>query len=213
MEPNELYELIRRNITEIRRHNVNGISHLLESLEAQVEFLYNALLGEARTDALTGLHNKRSLFATLDQIAEHSRRYSEPVTFVFADIDGLKAYNDKYGHLQGDNAIRLVAAALRSSLLRSEDYLARFGGDEFVFILSNTKEDKAQLVVERMRQKIDSLVISPCVNDLVDDGYKRVSVSIGMISEFKYDGDYKEQLDKADRSMYAGKNHRVKESA
>ena len=97
----------------------------------------------AGVDALTGLPNRRQLDERRRLMWRQSARRGAVLSMLVIDVDNFKAYNDLYGHGEGDRCLRLVAAALRQSLTRPEDFCARYGGEEFVALLSDTGADKA----------------------------------------------------------------------
>lgn len=108
------------------------------------------LRGQARTGALTGFANRRTWEEELPRELARSARTGRPVSLVLCDIDGFKAVNDGEGHQAGDRILTAAARAWRASL-RDVDVLARFGGDEFGFVLTGCAQDEAVAVAERLR--------------------------------------------------------------
>ena len=90
---------------------------------------------ETITDSLTGIYNRRFFDGHYKIALGHAKRQSEPLSVFVVDIDHFKEYNDYYGHIEGDRALRKVARALKSQLSRATDVAARYGGEEFVLIL------------------------------------------------------------------------------
>ncbi len=107
----------------------------------------------AVTDPLTGLHNRRYLMFKLKEELLRSKRYDRPFSVVILDLDGFKAVNDDHGHEEGDRLLTMVAAALREEA-RETDTVARFGGDEFVVVLSETSAEGAMLVTARIKKRL-----------------------------------------------------------
>ena len=107
----------------------------------------------AATDPLTGLANRRTLMSTLEREFRRSQRNGAPLSLLMVDIDHFKRVNDRYGHQLGDEVLARVADILRRHL-RPYDLAARFGGEEFCLILSETLLDKAIKVGERIRQTV-----------------------------------------------------------
>src|SRR5262249_50215274 len=107
----------------------------------------------ATVDPLTGLMNRRALLTALNAEVERSRRYASPLSFLLLDVDHFKAINDKEGHAAGDRVLSHLGAHLRA-LLRTPDACARWGGEEFVAVLTNTALEEAKLVAERVRASI-----------------------------------------------------------
>ena len=102
------------------------------------------------TDELTGLCNRRHFYKTLDVEVDRIKRYGGRFSIVMIDLDGFKAYNDKYGHLAGDSGLKLFAQTLTVSL-RKSDISFRYGGDEFVMILPATSDEGAKSVLNRLK--------------------------------------------------------------
>ena len=107
----------------------------------------------SETDPLTRLLNARGFSTRLQAEIQRARRYREPLSLLFLDLDGLKVINDKFGHRAGSQALREVAAVIRAEL-RESDTGARWGGDEFTVIAPNTNKDPATLFAERIRAGI-----------------------------------------------------------
>ena len=105
------------------------------------------------TDGLTGLANHRALVHRLDEEAERFRRNGRQFCVVMADVDRFKQYNDGFGHLAGDEALRTVAAIMRQST-RAVDFVARYGGEEFAIVMPETELDGAMHVAERIRAAV-----------------------------------------------------------
>ena len=107
----------------------------------------------SETDALTQLLNARGFGVRLRAEIRRTKRYREPLSVLFLDLDGLKKINDHHGHRAGSEALRQVASVIRSEL-RATDTGARWGGDEFTIIAPNTKRDEAVSFAERIRARI-----------------------------------------------------------
>ena len=105
-------------------------------------------------DGLTGVPNRRKFDAVLDEEWDAARRHTQPLSLILIDIDFFKQYNDHYGHVQGDECLKRVGAALGTAASRPRDLLARYGGEEFVLVLPATDEAAARRVSERCRQAI-----------------------------------------------------------
>jgi diguanylate cyclase (GGDEF)-like protein/PAS domain S-box-containing protein len=105
-------------------------------------------------DGLTGVANRRMFDKVIELEWDNARRNHQPLSVIMLDIDYFKQYNDHYGHIQGDDCLRSVAQSLDSAATRSRDFLARFGGEEFVLVLPETDEESAKKVAERCRSLI-----------------------------------------------------------
>ncbi|KAG8152610.1 sensor domain-containing diguanylate cyclase [Burkholderia catarinensis] len=109
-----------------------------------------------RTDPLTGLHNRRALDAALADEWERLQRGSDgSLSVLFIDADHFKQYNDRYGHAQGDTALRFLAACVRAHTRRRGDLAARYGGEEFVAVLPDTDERGAAKIAEAIRRAVE----------------------------------------------------------
>ena len=107
----------------------------------------------ARTDALTGVLNRRSFFETADMEIRRARRNRHPFTVAYIDIDDFKEINDRYGHLVGSHVLMEMATVILLGV-RDTDVVTRYGGDEFVVVLPETSVEMAQRVAERIREKV-----------------------------------------------------------
>ena len=105
-------------------------------------------------DGLTGVANRRKFDAVFDKEWTDARRNVQPLSLILFDVDFFKLYNDHYGHIEGDECLKRVARALSAAANRPRDFLARFGGEEFVLLLPASDEHAAKAVAERCRQAI-----------------------------------------------------------
>jgi diguanylate cyclase (GGDEF)-like protein len=116
------------------------------------------LLRLSNTDGLTGLWNRRHLEAALEQEATRAITFKRPLAVILLDVDHFKLFNDGHGHALGDQALRDIASAT-SACLRTVDVACRYGGEEFLFILTETDQAGACIVAERMRQAVAAIRI------------------------------------------------------
>ncbi len=133
---------------------------LLELDRLQSRAMSEELIRLSREDSVTGLANRRYLNETFSQEWERAQRSGEPLSVIFVDIDHFKAYNDTYGHLQGDDALTQVANVLKSHLQRTGDLAARYGGEEFIVLMPNTPPEGAKRVAEKILAAVDRLNIT-----------------------------------------------------
>ncbi|ABR49818.1 diguanylate cyclase [Alkaliphilus metalliredigens QYMF] len=129
--------------------------------EAQqaLEAVNNKLMKLSELDGLTGIPNRRTFDEYFDFRWTKAQQEYSPLSLLFIDIDHFKEYNDFYGHIDGDEVIRQVATALEDAVQREGDFVARYGGDEFVAILPNTGSQGALQVAEVIQQNIQNLRI------------------------------------------------------
>ena len=172
--------------------------------------LVNARLFEkekkkAQIDPLTGLNNKRMINQVLSHLFEHhgdNQLQLRSFSLGFIDIDYFKNFNDNYGHEAGDDVLKIVADILKS-LTRPGDFIGRYGGEEFLFILLNSDETGADKFSERIRLKIEQQ------GKILQKRFPRQSltVSIGVVSNHEKYQDYHQMIDAADAAMYQSKQN------
>lgn len=119
----------------------------------------DALRQLACLDGLTGIGNRRHFDELLEQEWRRAARTGQPLALILADIDDFKAYNDHYGHLAGDECLRLVASTLATAIKRSMDLLARYGGEEFACLLPETDSTGAVVVARHLVKAVAELRI------------------------------------------------------
>jgi diguanylate cyclase (GGDEF)-like protein len=112
------------------------------------------------TDSLTGCFNRTYLNANLEKEMHRARRYKRFLSIILADIDHFKVVNDTYGHLSGDDVLRVFVDRLRSWTRKDLDWIARFGGEEFIIVLPETELEKAEDVAERLRSQVAASAIA-----------------------------------------------------
>jgi diguanylate cyclase len=136
------------------RENLEIVSHEMEGLKKKLEKLSE----EARTDTLTGLANRRAFEGAMATELERSNRLGSELSLLLADIDHFKRINDTHGHLVGDNVLRITAKMIKD-LIRGQDLVARFGGEEFVIMLPDTPLEGARVVAEKIRYSFEKMQV------------------------------------------------------
>jgi diguanylate cyclase (GGDEF)-like protein len=143
--------------------------------EQELRRLNGELASLSRRDGLTNIANRRLFESYLQDSWQQAQRQQGPISLLMIDIDFFKEYNDANGHLSGDEAIKQLARALQNSVKRGTDLVARFGGDEFVVLLTDTDSAGALHVARRIQQ-----AVAVCCIPHTDSSISRlVSVSIG----------------------------------
>ncbi|MBB2889517.1 MULTISPECIES: PleD family two-component system response regulator [Pseudomonas] len=156
------------------------------------------------SDGLTGLSNRRHFDEYLELEWRRSLRDQTQLSLLMIDVDYFKSYNDSFGHLEGDEALRKVAMAIRDASARPSDLPARYGGEEFVLVLPNTSPGGARLVAEKLRQTVVGLKI-PHV--FPTEG-SCLTISIGLSTVIPQPGsDCRQLISAADKGLYLAKNN------
>jgi len=159
---------------------------------------YRHAFNASITDPLTGVYNRKVMEASLGRESGLSRRHKTALSLILLDIDNFKNINDSYGHETGDELIKAIAQTI-SHELRKTDMLARYGGDEFTILLSNTNRRGATTLANNLREKIESTTYT------VNDTELGVTVSIGVSSTMT--SSKKDDLfSRADEALYKAKN-------
>jgi diguanylate cyclase (GGDEF)-like protein len=155
----------------------------------------------ASTDALTGIANRRVFDERLEVEWRRCRRKGEPLSVLMIDIDHFKRFNDRHGHVAGDECLRAVATTLTKALARAADLVARYGGDEFAAVLPETTADEAVILADELRLKIGCL-------DLENLGPAAgFTISIGVATEVPTENTSEDDLIRtADANLYIAKN-------
>jgi diguanylate cyclase (GGDEF)-like protein len=134
-------------------------SKIIAARTAALEQANRELQRLAHSDGLTGLANRRRFDEYIGEEWYRSAREKQVLSLILCDIDAFKQYNDRYGHLQGDDCLQRVARAIRDTLKRPGDLAARFGGEEFAIVLPNTPAEGAMTVAQLLRNTIRDLAI------------------------------------------------------
>ncbi len=161
--------------------------------------LYQAALKSAFRDPLTGVDNRAALESRLPREIQLSQRHGTPASLLVLDIDRFKAVNDSHGHHTGDLVLQRLVAVFQS-VLRNTDLVCRYGGDEFVIVLSNTDAEGALQVSERIRQEVENLKVQVGNVRLV------LSISIGL-TELTREDNATSLFERADAALLRAKQH------
>lgn len=140
--------------TDFVEHLASVVSICLENI-----LNFELLKLTSLVDPLTGVNNRRFLEQRIEEELDRSLRGREPLSCLFLDIDFFKSINDQYGHQGGDHVLALIAGAIKKQL-RSNDVLARYGGEEFVALMSQSNNQNACEIAERIRASVENLSIA-----------------------------------------------------
>ena len=166
-----------------------------DGLDKLVKNLENAAI----YDPLTNCYNKKEVEVLLDKFLKESLRYNKPLSIMMLDIDFFKKVNDTYGHLAGDYVLKEVANIIKSTI-RSSDVCGRFGGEEFIVILPDTKLNGAMKLAERIRNNIQNHKF------IFQNQEIPVTISIGITSASKNDSLFS-LIERADNALYEAKEN------
>jgi diguanylate cyclase (GGDEF)-like protein/PAS domain S-box-containing protein len=170
--------------------------------ETQLEAAYHAVEALAVEDALTGLANRRRFDEMLAREWRRGSRDRGPLSLLLLDVDHFKAYNDTYGHVQGDSCLRLIAEVAMDTVMRTGDLVARYGGEEFAIVLPSTHADAAF----RIAHQISAALRSRCVPHETTPA-RIVTISIGCATLIpNLDQSEQTLVELADKALYSAKN-------
>ena len=178
------------------------LTTLLRRANEQIEGLAEdkrSLIEETQCDALTGLHNRRGFDDRLRAALSEAGKKEGSVALIALDLDHFKAYNDHFGHLAGDEALKSVGRALASVVTRQRDAACRIGGEEFAVILPFTDEDGAMTIAERIRAQILYMHIQHA------PGYNTLTVSVGLAVGRAGQIEGQALYERADKALYRAK--------
>ncbi|AYF50032.1 GGDEF domain-containing protein [Pseudomonas sp. 13B_2.1_Bac1] len=198
-EGEHLGELIFRRNQRLLEEELGQLESLLATLLYPMRnaLLYRAATRSALRDPLTETGNRIAMDQTLQREIDMARRHLNPLSLLMLDIDHFKNINDTYGHAAGDNVLRAVAGAIKAQL-RNVDMVFRFGGEEFLILLSNTGRDAAAMVGERLRQAAQA-------QDYSAEG-KRIELTVSLGCSTLLAAESAESLlRRADNALYVAK--------
>jgi diguanylate cyclase (GGDEF)-like protein len=179
--------MVRREV-EVRKLRLLNVQH---TLAAQTE------LAASMVDSLTNVFSRSFLRELLQGEISRAERNNRPLGLVMCDVDNFKSVNDKFGHLMGDYVLAQIAGILKSCV-RGSDYVVRYGGDEFLIVLSETDAAGSEIVMKRIRQKVSEWDRANRLGDF------SIGVSMGLHQHVA--GQSVEQaVSQADARMYAEK--------
>ena len=170
------------------------ISNLQQSLDA--------IRAESLTDPLTGLGNRKYFDRSIERAVEQALASGEPLSLLMFDIDHFKSFNDSYGHLTGDQVLRLVALSLKQTI-KGQGITARYGGEEFAVVLPSTGLRQALTVADHIRRAVMAKELK---KKSTGEILGRVTISVG-VSIRKSGDDTDSLIERADACLYAAKRN------
>jgi diguanylate cyclase (GGDEF)-like protein len=175
--------------------NIKKMEDNIRWLEIEVEKIY--------FDALTGIYNRRYFDECFNRLTKTLSRSGGILSLIMIDIDFFKAYNDIYGHTEGDKCLKIIAEALAGTIERSDDFAARYGGEEFVVVLPNTNESGARMMAEKLLENIRNRRIPHRKSDAASFVTVSIGVTTGAMSHTQSADDY---VKRADEMLYVSKH-------
>ncbi len=174
------------------------------SIQVELAKLNKELLDLSEIDGLTGIANRRHFDEFYDYEFKRCLRSHEWISLMMLDIDHFKEYNDHYGHLQGDEIIILIAKLIAKHAKRSSDLAVRFGGDEFIVVLSNTPQEDTLQIAMNIQEEVKARTLIHEYSPIAP----HISLSIGITSMIpSTETSPNELLDKADQALYKAKEN------
>jgi diguanylate cyclase len=175
----------------LSKSEISNLQHSLEAIRA-----------ESLTDPLTGLGNRKYFDRSIEMAVQSALANGDPLSLLMFDIDHFKSFNDSYGHLTGDQVLRLVGQSLRQTI-KGQDITARYGGEEFAVVLPNTALRQALTVADHIRRAVMSKELK---KKSTGEILGRVTISVG-VSMLKPGDDTDSLIERADSCLYAAKRN------
>ncbi|MCA6107908.1 GGDEF domain-containing protein [Bradyrhizobium cenepequi] len=177
------------NRLALSKTEISNLQHSLEAIRA-----------ESLTDPLTGLGNRKYFDRSIEMAVQTAIANDEPLSLLMFDIDHFKSFNDSYGHLTGDQVLRLVGMSLKQTI-KGQDITARYGGEEFAVVLPNTGLRQALTVADHIRRAVMAKELK---KKSTGEILGRVTISVG-VSLLKPGDDTDSLIERADACLYAAK--------
>jgi diguanylate cyclase len=185
----------------IQRQTTEELEVLVRTRTAELEQANRRLDAMSHSDGLTGLNNRRLFDEELERQFKAAIRNRTPLSVAMLDVDLFKHINDEYGHLVGDDFLRLIAAVIAAEVKRPFDSACRYGGEEFALILPDTPSEGAVVIAECLRSGVEA------IHHMVGEQRVSVTISIGVATVTPADTDTAEALTRlADEALYQAKS-------
>jgi diguanylate cyclase len=168
----------------------------------QLQENLQAVRTESLTDPLTTLSNRKFFDQALAKAMAEAKESNQPLSLLMADIDHFKSFNDKYGHLTGDQVLRLVALSVKQNV-KGQDVAARYGGEEFAVVLPRTGLQQARVVGDHIRRAVMGKEL---MKRSTGEHLGRITISVG-VATFRPDDTAQSFIGRADAGLYAAKRN------
>jgi diguanylate cyclase (GGDEF)-like protein len=198
--------LAKLTIKKFASKEITTLNHLADQAARVIQNanVHSYISLQAFTDPLTALPNRRSFDWEANKILEQSTRYEHPFTVAMLDLNGFKRINDSYGHAIGDDCLRIITHCMKSSI-RKTDFIARYGGDEFIILFPETGGNLAAQVAEKLRKRV-----AHCQIPINPEKIESLTISYGLAT-FPDDGiEIKNLIELADHRLYLVKEKMMK---
>ncbi|WP_419763489.1 MAG: diguanylate cyclase [Arcobacter sp.] len=155
-------------------------------------------------DGLTKLYNKQHYLETISKLVNKCARFNIFISFILIDVDNFKKYNDNYGHLKGDDVLKLIAKTILNTFKRENDYCFRVGGEELLVVTASNDSSSSISMAHLLRKKVQNLNIE----HKYSDEFGVVTISIGVVTQkISYNIDIDKFFDAADKALYLSKEN------
>ena len=206
-EPESVRKVIRALVSATREMQIKNkaMESRLQNSKSEISTLQQsleAIRAESLTDPLTGLGNRKFFDRALDDAIAGASANGEPLSLLMLDIDHFKSFNDNYGHLTGDQVLRLVALSLKQNV-KGQDVTARYGGEEFAVVLPSTAMRQAITVADHIRRAVMSKELK---KKSTGEILGRVTISIGVATITPGDNAHS-LIERADSCLYVAKRN------
>lgn len=191
--------VLARNLTEQKK-----VENELRKSQRELKDSNIALKKITQMDGLTGVANRYCFDSFISNEIKRTTRDNTSISLIMIDIDFFKKYNDRYGHLTGDECLRKVANAMKDALHRPSDLLARYGGEEFVVTLPSSNKEGAYILAEKLRKSVENLKIE----HRDSEPGKIVTISLGVFTASANEKNTaKAMIARADKALYQAKHN------
>jgi diguanylate cyclase len=199
-----IVEILVRSTREVEQTNQSLETRLRASKQEinQLQENLETVRNESLTDPLTGLANRKYFDQMLERAIVNARARDEQLSLLMTDVDHFKVFNDTYGHLTGDQVLRLVAQAVKQNV-KGQDIAARYGGEEFAVILPKTSLQQALTVADHIRRAVASKEL---IKRSTGENLGRVTISVG-VAMLHRDEAVQPLIERADACLYAAKRN------
>jgi diguanylate cyclase len=185
------------NKNEVMQQSLKDSRQEIRQLQENLEVVRT----ESLTDPLTTLSNRKFFDNSIERMVKHSAATNEPLSLILTDIDHFKKFNDTYGHMTGDQVLRLVAVSLKHNV-KGQDIAARYGGEEFAVLLPSTSLAQALTVADHIRRAVQSKEL---MRRSTGETLGRVTISLG-VAQWRPGDSVATIVERADSCLYAAKD-------